>query len=97
MARQELIDAGLIRTWIRADTASASAWSLSRQDVPEIFRLNRRRRAANMNGTSWVCLKHVMQTRRLRTGEFPAILKACLQLDLSCWMSADAGSTVGAI
>lgn len=92
---RELIDAGMIKTWIRADTTGASAWSLSERDVLKIFGLSRHHRTDNANGADQLCLKHVMQTWRLRGGEFPSILKACLRFDLSFWMSAGSGSAIG--
>lgn len=94
---RELIDAGMIKSWIRADTTRASAWSLSERDVLKIYGLIRRYRTDDANGADQVCLKHVMQTWRLRSGELPAILKACLQFDLSVWTSVDSDGIIGDI
>ena len=92
---RELVDASLIRAWIRADTTSASAWSLSKQDVLKVSGVSRQHQSENIPSTSRVFLKQVLQTWRLRNGEFPDILKACDSFEISCRTSNESGSNIG--
>lgn len=92
---RELIEFGLIKAWIRADTTNASAWSLHKSDVTSLCELGRSRRTSISECAVRVSLKQVMQTWRLRSGEFGAILKACRSAEFPCIRSCEKGSGVG--
>jgi hypothetical protein len=82
---RELIDAGLVRTWVNPKDAQAAAWCISRKDVHTLAYAGKRIPGSYVDGDRrFVTLRHVLKFWQLKTGEFPAIIRAIQSGVLQC-------------
>lgn len=91
---RELIDAGLLRAWIDPRRTSASVWWLSKQDAYKLLSITA---LTMVNGVSKanMALATILQTWRLRSGEFPALVRALLVGDVTIASTTTVGRGMG--
>lgn len=91
---RELIDAGLLRAWIDPRRTSASIWWLSKQDAYKLLSITE---LPMVNGVSKanMALATILRTWRLRSGEFPALVRALFAGDVTIASTTTIGRGMG--
>jgi len=91
---RELIDAGLVRAWIDPRRTSASVWWLSKEDAYKLLSITE---LTMVNGVSKAStpMATILRTWRLRTGEFPAMVRALLVGDVTIASTTTIGRGMG--
>ncbi len=91
---RELIDAGLLRAWIDPRRTSASVWWLSKEDACKLLSITELPMVSGLSKAN-MALATILRTWRLRTGEFPAIVRALLAGDVTIASTTTVGRGMG--
>lgn len=92
---RELIDAGLVHTWIDRRRANAATWWLSRSDVMRLAALGEPAAAGQDSMSCRVPVRMVLKAWRLQPGEFPALVHAMVNKTLAVQRPASDSPNLG--